>query len=406
MKLLENRTILLGVTGSIAAFKAAALASRLTQEGAAVNVVLSKNAAQFVGKATFEGVTHRKCYDDTFENAFDISQSHIALGQSADLALIAPCSADVLAKFAHGIADDKLTTTLLATSCPVIVAPAMNTHMYEAASTQENIAILRRRNITVIEPGCGTLACGTTGRGRMPEPGQLLDICLQRLAMPHILKGKKVLVTAGPTREPIDAVRFISNPSSGKMGYALARAAVYAGADVTLISGPTNLDPVNGAQTLSINTAEELARSTFQHAPNADIIIMCAAVSDFAPQTADVQKIHKTDAELTLTLHPTTDILLHLGKTKKSGQYLCGFCMETDNLIQRAQQKLQQKNLNMIVANTIGAHNTGFMANTNRVDVLRPNKDPVSIPASPGDVVDKQNIAIEIVRIIASSLNA
>lgn len=400
--MLKDKNILLGVTGSIAAFKAASVASKLTQLGAHVHVILTANAQKFIGTATFEGITHSKCYTDTFENADDLSQSHVTLGTQADLALIAPCSANLMAKLAHGIADDKLSTTLLAVRCPVIVAPAMNTHMYENAATQANVEILRRRGITVIEPGAGPLACGTTGRGRMPDPEDLVELCVRHLAMPKILENKRVLVTAGPTREPIDAVRFISNPSTGKMGYACARAALMAGAEVTLISGPTSLPPVQGAHLVRVTTAAEMTRAVLECAPQTDIVLMTAAVADFTPTHPSARKTHKERADHDIELSPTADILATLGAQKHQGQFLCGFCMETEDLLARATKKLHDKHLDMIVANDLSRPDAGFATDTNRVLIL--THDATVSLGDDEDAPSKLDIAIHIIQTIAARM--
>lgn len=389
--LLENKRILLGVTGSISAFKAAALASRLTQMGALVDVVLTQNGAKLVGPATFEGVTHRKCHTDTFECPWDWEQSHVAIGSKADLAIIAPCSANMLAKVAHGIADDKLSTSMLPVKCPVIIAPAMNVNMYENVATQANIAILKSRGFDVIEPESGHLACGVSGKGRMPEPEDLIEIILQKIALEKTLAGKRVLVTAGATREAIDDVRCITNPSTGKMGYACARAALMAGAKVTLITTPTSLKCPHGADIIHVTSAQDMADAVFNAAPGADIVIMAAAVSDFTPVSRENGKIHKNDAALTLELKHTTDILKTLGEHKLKNQFLCGFCMETDDLLARAKQKLEQKNLDMIVANDLSQPGCGFAVDTNGVTILTP-KGQRTIP-----VADKLDIALEII---------
>lgn len=393
--LLTGKRILLGVTGSISAYKAATLASRLTQQGALVDVILTQNGSKLIGAAAFEGVTHRKCHTGCFECPWDWEQSHVTLGSKADLAIVAPCSANMLAKIAHGIADDKLSTTMLAVQCPVIIAPAMNVLMYENAATQANIAILRARGMEVIEPESGHLACGFAGKGRMPEPEDLLEIVLQKLAMDKVLLGKRVLVTAGATREAIDDVRCITNPSTGKMGYACAKAARMAGAEVTLISAPTSLKQPSGVRCISVVSAQDMANAVFKEAENADIVIMAAAVSDFTPVKRELGKIHKTDAALQIELKHTTDILKGLGENKRPSQFLCGFCMETDALIARAKQKLEQKNLDMIVANDLSQPGCGFAGDTNGVTIITPQTMRTL------EVADKLEIAIEIISAIA-----
>lgn len=397
MQMLEGKHIILGVTGSISAFKAVALASKLTQAGALVDVIATQNALKLIAPAQFEGVTHRKCLTDVFENAWDLSQSHVTVGNRADLAIVAPCSANMLAKIAHGIADDKLSTTILALRCPLLVAPAMNCFMYENAATQANLAVLRKRGVSIIEPDSGALACNYVGKGRLPDPDVLMEIILRNLPSEKRLLGKKVLVTAGATREPIDAVRYISNPSTGKMGYACARAALMAGAEVTLVTG-ADLPPVLGAHMLSISTAAQMAEAVFEHAPTHDIVIMAAAVSDFTPADYTPHKIHKTDAALTIPLQPTTDILAELGKRKSPSQFLCGFSMETDDLIARSQEKLRKKNLDMIVANSIARPDTGFAVDTNAVTVFTPTTETLLPLAS------KQDIASRLIELIATQM--
>ncbi len=370
MQELKDKHILLGVTGSISAFKAIGLASKLTQAGAQVDVIVTQNGLKLAPAAAFEGVTHRKCYVDTFADTDDLTANHVLIGTRADLALIAPCSADMLAKLAHGIADDKLSTTMLAVQCPVIVAPAMNCHMYASPAVQDNLAILRRRGIEIIEPASGNLACGHVGKGRMPEPEQLIEICCRRLGQTQRLAGKRVLATAGPTREFIDAVRYISNPSSGKMGYACARAAQMNGAQVTLVSGPTNLPVPLGVECVDVVSASDMAKAVIERAPQADIIIMSAAVADFAPETRCARKIHKTEATARIDLVPTVDILAEIGKNRRKDQFLCGFCMETENLIERAKEKLIKKNADMIVANDLTQEGAGFGCPTNAVALI------------------------------------
>ena len=398
-QLLNNKRIVLGITGSISAYKAATLASRLTQLGALVDVILTRNAEKLVGAATFEGLTHRRCHVDTFADPADLSSSHVTLGSQADLVIVAPCSANMLAKIAHGIADDKLSTTMLAVRCPILIAPAMNVFMYENAATQANIELLKSRGMNVLEPGTGNLACGYSAKGRMPEPEDILELALQYLAIDKCLAGKRVLVTAGATREAIDDVRCITNPSTGKMGYACARAALMAGADVTIISANCALPPVIGAQMVSVSSAAQMKDDVCSHAPNADIVIMAAAVSDFTPVSPKSGKIHKTDAELTIALKPTEDILQTLGQNKRQGQFLCGFCMETSDLIERAKLKLTAKNLDMIVANDLTVPGCGFACDTNGVTIL------TSDSTTEYEIADKLDIAITIIQTIGRMIS-
>lgn len=370
MQQLKGKHILLGVTGSIAAFKAVGLASKLTQAGAEVDVVATANGLKLAPAAAFEGVTHRKCHIDTFADVDNLSANHVSIGARADIALIAPCSANTIAKIAHGIADDKLSTTMLAVQCPVLVVPAMNCHMYASASVQENLEILRRRGIEIVEPASGNLACGYAGKGRMPEPEQLFDLCVERLLRRDILAGKRVLVTAGPTREYIDAVRYISNPSSGRMGYACARAARSYGAEVELVSGPTELATPFGVERIDVVNAAEMARAVFERAGRADIVIMSAAVADYTPKDRCAHKMHKTGENAQIELVPTVDILAELGKSRRKEQFLCGFCMETEDLIERAKQKRAKKNVDLIVANDLSCEGAGFGCQTNCVTLV------------------------------------
>ncbi len=395
---LNNKHIILGITGSISAYKSAHIASRLTQMGALVDVIMTQNATKLVGPALFEGLTHRKCYLDTFADTCDLSTSHVTLGSKADLVVIAPCTANMIAKIAHGIADDKLSTTMLAVRCPVILAPAMNCFMYENAATQANIEILKNRGFHVLDPEVGNLACGYAAKGRMPDPDFILDIICQYLAIPHCLTGKTVVVTAGATREAIDDVRCITNPSTGKMGYACARAAKMAGADVVLVSAPTALSPIPGVRIVDVKSAADMAQAVFKEAETADIVIMAAAVSDFTPAHPESGKIHKTDAELMLELKHTDDILQNLGKNKKNNQFLCGFCMETQNLIERAEHKLKTKNLDMIVANDLTTPGCGFACDTNGVTIITPTRSKTL------NVADKLDIACEIIQMIRMSI--
>ena len=397
--ILDDKRILLGVTGSISAFKAASVASKLTQLGALVDVVLTANGAKLVGPATFEGVTHRRCHTDTFADCADLSASHVTLGSQADLAMVAPCSANMLAKIAHGIADDKLSTTMLAVRCPVVIAPAMNCFMYENAATQANIATLRARGMTVVEPATGNLACGYTAKGRLPEPDELVEIALRHLAMPKLLTGRRVLVTAGATREFLDGVRCLTNPSTGKMGYACARAAAMAGAEVTVVAAPTSAAPPLGIRTIPVVSAHDMAQAVFAEFDRTDIVIMAAAVSDFTPATRAEGKIHKEQAALTVEFARTVDILAELGRRRRPDQFLCGFCMETAALIERASHKLIAKNLDMIVANDLTAPGCGFAVDTNGVTILTRDGSRSL------DVADKLDIAMEIVRDIAGRVH-
>ena len=368
--MLKGKTILLGVTGSIAAYKAANLASRLIKQHAEVHVILTENAAKFISPITFETLTGRKCITDTFDRNHPIEVEHISLAKKADLAIIAPATANIIAKMAYGIADDMLSTTLLACTCPVLVSPAMNTRMYEHPATQANLAVLKERGVKIIEPSSGHLACGDEGKGKLPEPALLVDCILAEIACPKDLSGKKILVTAGPTREAIDPVRFITNHSSGKMGYAIAHAAALRGADVTLVSGPVSLAPPFGVKLVSITSAHDLFCAVTSVSEEQDIIIKAAAVADYRPVTVSDEKIKKADNDLSLSLARTEDTLQYLGDHKPNGQILCGFAMETSDLESKARAKLVKKNLDMIVANNVKVAGAGFGTDTNVVTFI------------------------------------
>ena len=325
--MLKGKTVILGVTGSIAAYKTAYLASALVKQHAEVHVLMTKNAENFINPITFETLTGNKCISDTFDRNFEFQVGHVSLGKKADLVMIAPASADVIGKLANGIADDMLTTTVLACTCKVMVAPAMNTHMYENAVVQSNISKLKEFGFEVIEPASGYLACGDTGKGKMPEPEVLMQYILREIACEKTLKGKKVLVTAGPTQEAVDPVRFITNHSSGKMGYAIAKAAMLKGADVTLVSGRTALTPPLFVKTVDVITAQDMFEAVTAVSDEQDIIIKAAAVADYRPAAVAENKIKKKDDELSLKLEKTKDILKYLGEHKRPGQFLCGFSM-------------------------------------------------------------------------------
>lgn len=387
---IEGKHIILGVTGSISAYKSAAIASHLTQLGAHVDVIMTKNACQFITPMTFETLTHRRVFTDTFENDFTGEVAHIGLARSADLVLIAPASANLIGKLAHGIADDMLTTTLLAVKAPVWLAPAMNSDMFEHIAVQENLALLRKRGLHIIEPASGLLACGTCGRGRMPEPDSLVERVVQEIALEKKLRGKHVLVSAGATREFLDAVRFLSNPSTGKMGLACARVARMMGAEVTLVCGHLEVPVPDGMRVIRVTSAAELGEAMFEQADRADMVIMTAAVSDFTPREQVTHKVHKTDAETNIAFIPTTDILKTLGARKRDGQFVCGFCMETDDLVARAEQKLRTKNADMIVANALNAPGCGFGHDTNGVTLVT-RHDKIQLP-----LASKEDVALQI----------
>ena len=375
--MLKGKNILLGVTGSIAAYKIANLASMLVKLGADVHVIMTKNATQFITPVTFETLTKNRCYTDTFERTYPVEVSHIALAQRADAVLVAPASANILAKMTYGIADDMLTSTLLAVTAPVMVAPAMNVHMFESAPVQENLAALQRRGVMVIPPDEGYLACGDTGKGKLPSEQTLCDYLLRELAREKDLAGKKVLVTAGPTRESIDPVRFITNHSTGKMGYAVARQAMLRGAEVTLISGPVNIAPPPFVNVVRVQSAQEMFEAVKANYETMDFIIKTAAVADYTPADFHGEKIKKSDdgSDLSLPLKRTQDILKWLGEHKKDGQKLCGFSMETENMLENSRAKLARKNADLIAANSLRDAGSGFGTDTNHLVLI--SKDSV-----------------------------
>ena len=392
--MLRGKTILIGVTGSIAAYKAADLASRLVKQHAQGHVIMTENATQFISPITFETLTGHKCVTDTFDRdyPFDhpIEVEHIALAAKADLVIVAPATANIIAKMAYGIADDMLSTTLLACTCPVLVSPAMNTKMYEHPATQANLDVLRERGVKIIEPASGRLACGDEGKGKLPEPAFLVDCILTEIACPHDLAGKKILVTAGPTCEAIDPVRFITNHSSGKMGYAIARVAALRGADVTLVSGPVSLTPPAGVRLVRITSARDLFEAVTERAAQQDIIIKAAAVADYRPATVSDEKIKKSDDDLRIELERTEDTLQYLGSHKPEGQILCGFAMETSDLENRARKKLHKKNLDMIVANNVKVAGAGFGTDTNVVTFITADH------AEQLEIMSKESVAVKL----------
>ncbi len=368
--MLKGKTVLLGVTGGIAAYKAAALASALVKQHAAVEVVMTKNATQFVTPLTFEQLTGRRTMVDTFDRNFSHQVEHISLAERTDLVIIAPATANVCAKLAHGLADDMLTTTVLACRCPKLIAPAMNTNMYENPVTQDNLDILRRYGWEVIEPASGRLACGAVGKGKMPEPEDLLQHILRHLALPHDLMGKRVVVTAGPTQESLDPVRYLTNHSTGKMGYAIARLAMLRGADVTLISGPTAINPPPFVKVVNVVSAQDMFEAVAEQSADADMIFKAAAVADYTPADYNDNKIKKKDGDLSIPLKRTQDILKYLGEHRRSGQVICGFSMETENMLENSQTKLAKKNVDMICANNLKQAGAGFGVDTNVITVI------------------------------------
>ncbi len=363
---MKKKTVVLGVTGGIACYKSAALASKLKQRGYDVEVVLTKNATEFIGPHTFESLTHNRAMVDTFDRNFQSHVEHIALADKADLLIVAPATANIIAKAAHGIADDMLSTTILACDCKKLIAPAMNTRMYDNPVTQDNLETLRRYGWEVIEPASGRLACGAVGRGKMPEPEDLLEAVDHAIAYDKDLSGVRILVTAGPTQEAVDPVRYLTNHSSGRMGYAIARAAAWRGAEVTLVSGPTALKKPAYVETVDVVTAREMFEAVTGRAGEQDVIIKAAAVADYRPAEVADGKIKKGAGEgLTLELRRTDDILAYLGEHKRPGQILCGFSMETENLIENSRKKLLKKNLDIVAANSLRQEGAGFGVSTN-----------------------------------------
>ena len=368
--MLKGKTVVLGISGSIAAYKIASLASRLKKLHADIQIIMTKNATQFITPVTLESLTGSKCLVDTFDRNFQFQVEHVSLAKKADIFLLAPATANVIAKVAHGLADDMLTTTFLACKCPKYLSPAMNTQMYENPITQDNLKICQSYGIHVIDPAVGYLACGDTGQGKMPEPEVLLDYIIHEIGYPKDLIGKKILVTAGPTREAMDPVRYITNHSTGKMGYAIARVAACRGAEVTLVTGPTEIEKPRFVKVVSVETAQEMLRSVLLESKEQDAIIKAAAVADYRPAVTAQEKMKKGSGELSLPLEPTDDILGYLGQHRREGQFLCGFSMETQNVLENSRAKLQKKNLDMIVANNLKTEGAGFGTDTNVVTLI------------------------------------
>ena len=368
--MLKGKTVVLGVTGGIAAYKIANLASMLVKQHANVRVIMTQNATNFITPTTFETLTGKKCLVDTFDRNFEFQVEHVSLAKQADIFMLAPATANVIAKVAHGLADDMLTTTFLACRSPKYIVPAMNTQMYENPITQDNLNICRKYGMHVIEPARGYLACGDTGAGKMPEPETLFEYILQELACEKDLAGKKVLVTAGPTREAIDPVRYITNHSTGKMGYAIARAAARRGAEVTLVSGPVNLKAPLGVRLVPVISAKDMFDAVTSVSAEQDAIIKAAAVADYRPAVVGAEKTKKSDGNMNIELERTDDILAWLGAHRREGQVLCGFSMETQNMLENSRAKLAKKNVDMIVANSLRTAGAGFGTDTNLVTVI------------------------------------
>lgn len=396
MENLQGKCIVLGITGGIAAYKMANVASALRKRGADVHVIMTKNATEFITPLTFETLTNNRCIVDTFARDFEYDVKHISLAKAADLIMIAPATANVIAKMAHGIADDMLTTVVLAATCKKLVSPAMNTAMLENQITVDNIETLKKYGFSIIEPETGLLACKDVGSGKLPEPEALVARIEKELARVKTLEGKKVVVTAGPTREAIDPVRFITNHSTGTMGYAIAREAMLRGAEVTLISGPVAIKPEGGIKLVSVQSAKEMFEAVKKEISEADILIKSAAVADYRPAYVAEDKMKKKDEELSLALERTDDILSWVGKNKSDKLFVCGFSMETKDLIENSKAKLQKKNLDMIVANNIKVEGAGFGGNTNVVTMIT-KEEEVSLP-----LMSKADVAKELMSFIES----
>ncbi len=397
--MLKDKNILLCITGGIAAYKMPNLASMLVKQGCNVNVIMTKSAENFITAKTFEALTGNPCITDTFEKNYPVAIHHIKLANDADYVMVSPATADIIGKIAHGIADDIVTSTLLACKCPVAVVPSMNVNMYENPIVQDNIQTLEKYGYIVIEPDTGYMACRATGKGKMPEPAQLYKYIEKELAYPHDLSGVNVLVTAGATREAIDPVRFISNHSTGKMGYAIAKVAMLRGANVTLVTGETALEDIPFVNIVKITSAEDMYNAVTSHFENADITIKAAAVADYTPVTVAENKIKKTDGDSCIPLKRTTDILMELGKRKRENQFVCGFSMETENMLENSRKKLVNKNIDIIVANNLKTKGAGFGTDTNVITLITKNSITELPVMSKEECADKiLSTIIEVIR--------
>lgn len=388
--MLKGKTVLLGITGSIAAYKIAYLASALHKLHADVHVLMTENATNFINPITFETLTGNKCLVDTFDRNFQFQVEHVSIAKKADVVMIAPASANVIGKLANGLADDMLTTTVMACRCQKILSPAMNTAMYENPVVQDNIRKLQTYGYEVITPASGYLACGDTGAGKMPEPETLLEYILKEAAFQKDLAGKKLLVTAGPTQEAIDPVRCLTNHSSGKMGYAIAKMAMLRGAEVTLVSGPTAIEPPLFVKVVPVTSARDMFEAVTGLSDEQDIIIKAAAVADYRPKQVSEDKVKKKDDQVSIELERTDDILKYLGQHKKQGQFLCGFSMETRDMLRNSRAKLEKKNLDMVAANNLKVEGAGFQGDTNVLTLITQDEE-VSLP-----LMSKEDAALKI----------
>lgn len=394
--MLRGKTILLAVTGSIAAYKIAYLASALKKLHADVHVLMTQNATNFITPITFESLTGNKCLVDTFDRNFQFQVEHVSLAKLADAVMIAPASANVIGKLAHGIADDMLTTTVMACKCRKFISPAMNTNMFENPVVQDNLKVLKHYGYEVIAPAEGYLACGDTGKGKMPEPDHLLEYLMRELAYEKDMEGKKVLITAGPTQEALDPVRYLTNHSSGKMGYALARVSMLRGAQVTLVTGQVSIEPPSFIKVIPVVSARDMYEAVIRESSGQDIIIKAAAVADYRPKEVKTEKVKKADGKFQIDLERTDDILKYLGEHKAPGQILCGFSMETQNLLENSRKKLEKKNLDLIAANNLKVQGAGFRGDTNVVTLITRDEE-VSLP-----LMSKEETAVHILNKILS----